>query len=309
MFSGQGSQYFQMGAALYQANAVFRAEMTRLDAVVRQLSGRSVLEALYEPGRALSSPFDQTSVSHPAIVMVEYALAQALVHAGVKPDIVLGASLGSFTAAALAGALRIEDALAAALAHARALEQRCPPGGMVAVLESAELYKEDFIRNNAELAAVNFESHFVISAPSAQCAAIEAELGRRDIPCQRIAVSFAFHSRWIEDARSDFEAALRALPIRPLQLPFVCCDRAAVLTQLHAGYFWDVTRHPIRFPEAIAQLERDGACRYLDLGPAGTLATFLKYLLPRSTCSTAQAILTPYGQDLRNWTQATAPGP
>jgi acyl transferase domain-containing protein len=306
MYSGQGSQYFQMGQSLYAAHQSFRRELDRLDGVAVSLWARSVLEALYAPGRAVSTPMVETKVSHPAIVMVEYALTQALARAGVVPDLVLGTSLGSYTAAAVAGAMSIEEALAAAYAHARALELRCSEGAMLAVLAPPTLFSEDFLRCRSELAAVNFATHFVISMPKHESVLVERELLARDVPSQRIPVSFAFHSRWIDDARDDFEGEVHSVRLRSCRVPLMCCDRVNLLTQLQGSYLWDVTRHPIRFPEAIAHLERSGPCRYIDLGPAGTLATFLKYLLPAGSASTAQPILSPYGNDLRNWSAATS---
>jgi acyl transferase domain-containing protein len=301
MFSGQGSQFYQMGKPLYDANPVFRGHMQRLDEVVRGLCGRSVLEVLYAPVNRISLPFDRTSLSHPAIIMVEYALASTVMQAGVEPDLVLGTSLGSFTAAAVAGAMSIEDVLMAAIAHAEALEASCEPGAMIAILSGSDLFDENFLRDHSELTAVNFASHFCVSAPLADCAAIEAELARRDIPYQRIPVSFAFHSRWVDAAHDGFAARVATLTRRPAQLPMICCARAEARSELSETTLWEVTRQPIRFPEAIARLEREGSRRYLDLGPAGTLATFLKYLLPPAGPSQAWPILTPYGRDMANW--------
>lgn len=301
MFSGQGSQYYQMGKALYDGHAGFRRQLQELDEVLRGLGSPSVLAALYAPGRAASAAFDQTLLSHPAIVMVEYALARSLMAAGVQPDLVLGASLGSYTAAAVAGALDIEQALALALAHARALSA-CERGAMIAILDQAQGFAADaFLAQQAELAAVNFDAHYVVSAPLAHCARIEQGLRERDIVYQRIPVEYAFHSRWIDAAQAPFAAAAAGVRAARPQLPLVCCEQAGLLAELPPGYFWDVTRRPIRFPQAIAELEALGPHRYLDVGPAGTLAVFLKYLLPAASPSSYQAILTPYGHDLANF--------
>jgi malonyl CoA-acyl carrier protein transacylase len=89
-------------------------------------------------------------------------------------------------------------------------------------------------------------------------------------------------------------------------LPLACCDQTDVLAALSDGYFWNVVRHPIRFRETIARLERQGARRYIDLGPSGTLATFLKYGLPASTSSTVHTILTAYGFDQKNLAAVSA---
>ena len=306
MFSGQGSQYYQMGKALYDAQPVFKRCMQQLDTCVRALTGHSVVDTLYAPGNKAGTPFDRTLLSHPAIIMVEYALAQTLIEAGVQPDMVLGASLGSYTAAAVAGALPVSDALALAVAHARALEECSEPGGMIAILADPALMQEDFLRLHAQCGGVNFKEHFVVSAPQDACRQIERELRERDIAFQRIAVSFAFHSPWIDSARSSFAVRSGAIKAGRPQLPFACCERAALLDELPQDYFWNVTRQPIRLPETVAALERTGHYRYLDAGPAGTLAVFLKYLLPAASASTCSTVLTPYGRDLANFDRLMA---
>ena len=211
MFSGQGSQYFQMGRTLYHSNPIFRETLLQLDDIMRELSGSSVIEAIYSPTHGPGAPFERTLLSHPAIFMVEYSLARALIGAGVVPGLTLGTSVGSFAAATLAGCIAPGTALTAVVRQAQALEECCEPGGMIAVLGSADLYEQPFLRSASELASVNFASHFVVSAPRERCEGIERELSQRGIPFQRLPVSFAFHSRWIDPARNAFEAFMEIL--------------------------------------------------------------------------------------------------
>jgi len=300
MFSGQGSQYFHMGRALYEGNDTFREWMIELDDIARGASGRSVIEALYSDARGRGDQFDRTLLTHPAIFMVEYSLAQSLMRAGVWPDIVLGVSLGSFAAAAVAGFIGVEDALTAVMRQATALEECCEPGGMIAVLADPALFAEDFLSGRGELAAVNFSSHFVVSARRAELETIEAALRKRNIGYQRLPVSVPFHSQWIDSAKAPFASFMRSIRYRPGRLPLACCDQTAILSELSDDYFWNVVRRPIRFRETTARLEQQGARRYIDVGPSGTLATFLKYVMPATTKSTAHAVLTPYGFDRKN---------
>lgn len=300
MFSGQGSQYFQMGRELFEQNDAFHNWMIRLDELAWRSSGRSVINTLYSGAHNKGDAFDRTLLTHPAIFMVEYSLAQTLMESGITPDLVLGASLGSFAAAAVAGHIGVEDALAAVIRQAIALENACEAGGMIAILADPALYMDDFLRNRSELAAINFANHFVVTAKRDELAEIEAELKKRAIGYQRLPVSFAFHSQWIDAAKAPFVSHMQSAARTENRLPLLCCDRTTVVDSVAGDYFWDVVRRPIRFRETIARLEQQGPRRYIDVGPAGTLATFLKYGLPKTTTSTIHPILTPYGHDQKN---------
>jgi acyl transferase domain-containing protein len=304
MFPGQGSQYFQMGRGLFEDHDTFRRWMLRLDGIARALLRRSVVETLYAGARGKAEPFDRTLLSHPAIFMVEYSLAQSLIEAGVVPDLVVGASMGSFAAAAVADVLDVEDALAAVIRQAAAFEEACDRGGMTAVLAGPERFGEPFLGGRAELAGVNFSSHFVVSAQAAELDAIEASLRRHEVGYQRLAVSFPFHSRWIDDAAPAFAAFMAGVPRRAPRVPLVCCGQAATLADVPEDHFWSVVRRPVRFRETIQRLEQGGAHRYVDVGPSGTLATFAKYGLPPASPSSVHATLTPFGRDAKSFAAA-----
>jgi acyl transferase domain-containing protein len=306
MFSGQGSQYFHMGKALYAANPSFRNYMQQLNEIVQKISGNSVIDTLYSPLNRPNMPFDVTSLSHPAIVMVEYSLARTMINAGCEPDILIGASLGFFSAAAIAGALSIEDALTATLAHATALKAYARSGAMIAILASPTLYEESFLNRYCELSAVNYDSHFAISAEIANCDLIEMELARRKVVFQRIPVEFAFHSSSVDPAASEFAMQVAHLDYRAPTIPLICCAEASARERIDGTTLWDVTRRQIRFADTIRRTEADAPLLYIDLGPAGTLATFVKYLLPATTASRAMPVLTPFGRDVANWDAALA---
>jgi acyl transferase domain-containing protein len=285
-----------MGRTLWEKSEVFRDSMLRLDRVAQALVGQSVTEAIYSRGKA--ELFDRITLTHPAIFMVEYSLAQCLLQAGVIPDMTLGASMGSFAAATIAGLMDVPDAMAAVIRQASLVEAHCERGGMIAVLADPALFTE--LSAHGELAGINFHSHFAVSAPDLDLPRIEAVLRRRNVVYQRLAVSFAFHSRWIDPAKAPFESFMQSIPLRSARLPLICCERAATLAELPHDYFWTIARQPIRFRDTIAQLEQSGPYRYIDVGPSGTLATFVKYGLAPTSRSTVHSVLTPYGQDDKN---------
>jgi bacillaene synthase trans-acting acyltransferase len=223
-----------------------------------------------------------------------------LIERGVVPDLVLGCSLGSFAAAVVAGCIAAEDALVAIVRQAEAVQAHCEEGGMTAVLAARSLIDEEFLRKDCDLAAENFATHFVVSSNRPGLERIEAGLRERGVTFQRLPVRFAFHSRWLDPARVSLELHLQSLKPGPAKLPLLCCASVARLSSLQANYFWTAVRQRMRFREAIAVLEDTQSCRYIDLGPSGTLATFLKYILPAGSGSVAQSVLTPYGQEARH---------
>lgn len=301
MFSGQGSQYFQMARELFDHDATFHESLVRLDGIVQELSGNSVIKELYLAGHGKTAPFGRTILTHPAIFMVEYSLALALLRAGIAPDMTLGVSMGSFAAAACAGCIDPDEALTAVVRQASALEAHCEPGGMIAILAAASLY-EGFLAEHSELVSVNFDSHFAIAAPALQLLVIEEWLKKRGLTYQRLPVSFAFHSRWIDAAQAPFRSAIQSIRHAAAKLPLICCASGTILESLPGDYFWQVARKPIRFRETVADLESGEYCyRYIDAGPAGTLATFLKYVLPPASRSSVHTILTPFGDALKNF--------
>ncbi len=295
MLSCQGSQSYQMAKQLYDAHPVFRQWMDQLGELAFKLAGVRVVEAIYSGRKA--DLFDQTSLTHPAIFMVEYALAQVLLHEGIRPDLTLGASLGSFAAATLAGHLTPENALAAVLEQAASFDASCEPGGMIAIIADPVLFEENFLKLHSEMVGVNFATHFAVAAPNAALDKIEIELKQRNITFQRLAVAYAYHSHWVDMAQEQFAWFMQNLPRSKGSIPVVCCAQAKTLDTLPADFFWRVVRQQINFRDAIAHLEQQGPHRYIDLGPSGTLATFVKYGLAKESSSTSHALLTPYGQD------------
>jgi acyl transferase domain-containing protein len=300
MFSGQGSHYYQMGKDLWESHPVFRSQMERGDAIVRPLLGRSVLDELYR--LPISAPFDELIISHPALIMVQHALFATLVSEGIEPDCVWGSSAGEFAAGIAAGVWSLESALAASIEQARQVTRSCAPGGMLAVVGPPSLYQSlRLIREHTTLAGVNFDSHFVVSGPTKNLESVERCLAGSGTSCQRLAIRFAFHSEAIDIVRDFFIRFCETLPEFKLpHLTYFSGITAQYLRTIPRSYFWDVVRQPMKFYEGLMRLEREQSSVFVDCGPAGTLATFLKYALPPHSPSTYFSTMTAFHQGTRN---------
>jgi trans-AT polyketide synthase, acyltransferase and oxidoreductase domains len=298
MFSGQGSHHLQMGAELFRHDAVFRDTMLHLDRLAAPVVGRSVTELLYSEGRA-GTPFSRTLESHPAIFMVEYALVRSLEAQGLRPDVLLGVSLGELAAAAVSGMLEPDEALAAVLVQAQALEQACEPGAMLAVLGDPALTEGAApLPAGVELAGRNDHFQFVVSGRAPALEAYAARLREASIASQRLPVSQAFHSSLIDPAQAACVADLRRRSFRRAALPVVSGRDGDERRERDAEHFWSVVRGPMRFAEAVRRLLRSGDPLFVDVGPAGTLSNLIRFGLTRDGRPETCSVLSPHGGDL-----------
>lgn len=304
MFSGQGSHYYMMGSELYEQDAIFRQTMKDLDSVAYHHLGISIINLLYHQDKQKNDLFDQTRFTNPAIFMVEYALAKTLLERGVRASSVLGVSLGVYAAACVAGAIGPEDALTLVIKQGLVLEQYCPKGTMVAVLASPTVWEEhSLLQQNSEIAAVNAQNHFVISAPRDKLSLILQFLNEKKITHQTLAVSHAFHSKWIDLAQDAWLAVFENVIIRPPRLTFICSALQGNITALTPETLWNIMRRPIYLSRTIQYLERDGPYHYIDVGPAGTLNTLLKYTIPAESKSISHSIMSPFPGEYKKFLQ------
>ncbi len=300
-FSGQGSQYYHMGYDLFNNNPVFRRHMIYLDEIAAAISGESVIEELYNQRRKKNDNFNHLIYSHPAIFMVEYALTQVLIEKGIQPDYVLGTSMGEFASLAAAEVINAEKLLEAVLKQAELLESLCPKGSMIAIMGDCKLYEQvPLLHENSYLASVNYDSHFVVTASVERVSTIESCLKELDILYQVLPVAYGFHSSLIDQSAEEYKKFIEYNTYGSPQIGFASCVSGRLLSEIPKSYLWDAVREPIKLTEIVKELEASKICIYIDLGPSGTLAGFVKRNLDSSSRSETYAVMTPFSSDLEN---------
>jgi acyl transferase domain-containing protein len=289
MFGGQGSQYYQMGRDLYAADPILRSAVDACSGIVAPIIGESLADIIYRERPDRFAPFDRLLHSNPAICAVQYGVAETLKARGLWPDRVLGYSLGCITAEIVTGALSLHDGLRMAILLAELSERHLPPGGMLAVLGDPESFPDTW------LAAHNFATHYVLAGTPPALAAASARLTERGVSVQALPVRYAFHCPLIDPIRDAFTA-----------FAATCLMREPAVRVINRRSPWEAIRQPVDFKATIEALEACGAYRYVDIGPSGTLATFVKYNLRRGSGSTIASTVTPFDRALVNIRQIEA---
>ncbi|MGP6087644.1 ACP S-malonyltransferase [Antarctobacter jejuensis] len=293
LFPGQGSQYPQMGRMLFEGDPVFRAAMTRLDRHLMSLGEPSVLDRLYAPGVSKEVRLDDTVLTHPAIFMVEVALAERLIAGGVRPDCVLGSSLGEYAAAVVAGVLPAEEMLECVLGSARAIADTCPPGAMLAAMASIDRVMP--LAEGLTVAGVYGPENTVLSGAPDRVAAARARLSEQRILAVDLPVGHAFHAPELDPAAARVSAVFKGRNLSEPTIPMISCRTGAVVRSLSPEHFATIGRAPILFREAVQALgEKTRITAVVDVGPSGSQATLVRQAAGRDPGWNGHAILSPY---------------
>ncbi|WP_327116562.1 amino acid adenylation domain-containing protein [Nocardia sp. NBC_01730] len=280
--TGYGSQYPQMGRALYDTEPVFRTAFNRCDAIVEPLLDRSLTDLLYGP--ASVHAFDDPMLAHPALFAIGYALAALWESWGVRPDLLIGHSLGEYLAATLAGVLTVDDALRLIVTRAELVETRTPPGTMVQVGADEATVAAAVApwASTVSIAAINGPEATVISGDSQAIEQIVTDLARRGIATVALAVSRALHSPLMAAARDPYRVATESVTYSSPRIDIIAnaTGDLAEPTDMRADYWVNHLTTPVRFTDALATAARHGVTTFIEIGPKPVLTALGQRCLP-----------------------------
>lgn len=295
MFSGQGTQYAGMGCELYLTEPAFRKQVDHCSEILKPHLGFDLREVLYPEHGQLEKTrrlLDETATAQPALFVTEYALAQLWIDWGVRPQAMIGHSIGEYVAACLAHVLSLEDALALVAARGRLMGD-LPAGAMLSVaLPASQL--EAMLGETLSIATVNSASLTVVSGPAKEINRLAVKLVSQGTHCRRLRTSHAFHSAMMDQALEPFKEHLRRVKLSPPEIPYVSNLTGRWITAVEATapeYWANHLRQTVRFSEGLQELLRGFEGALVEVGPGETLTVLAKQHLPRDAATPVFASL------------------
>lgn len=263
LFSGNGSQWSGMAQELLRKDRLFKRTVQQFDEIFEPMAGFSVLDKLCaEPD---PSVFEHTEIAQPALFAVQAGLIACLAARGLKPDYVMGHSVGEVAAAYASGAFSLEQATRLIFERSRAQGMTKGAGKMAAAGLSAEACKAaiDELGLDIEIAACNSAKSVTVSGQPDDLAKLGEHFKAEEVFYRILDLDYAFHSKLMDPVETSLIEALRTHGLEPGS-----CDVRMVSTvsgefvagsELAPEYWWHNIRQPVRLDLALEAVLKEQA--------------------------------------------------
>ncbi|HSD25821.1 MAG TPA: ACP S-malonyltransferase, partial [Vicinamibacteria bacterium] len=319
LFTGQGSQYVNMGRDLAAVSPLVAGVFEEADRVLEPIMGRKLTSYIFvdrqdaEAVRQAEEDLKQTPITQPALLAMDTAMCRLLGEYGFAPDMVMGHSLGEYGALVAAGVLTFAEALEAAAARGREMSRVSfgDNGGMAAVMAPADVVVAELsgLEGYVVPANLNARGQVVIGGETAALERAVSVLNKKGYQAQTLPVSHAFHTRIVAAAAGPLRGVLDRFDVRAPRLPLVAnvsADFYPSDPEAIKDILCQQIASPVRWVEGVERLYAAGARAFVEAGPKRALKGFVDDILADRHDVTSLFTNRPRPKEVASFNQALA---
>ncbi|MCZ0727859.1 type I polyketide synthase, partial [Mycolicibacterium iranicum] len=272
LFTGQGSQYPGMARELFDTEPVFAATLRRCADAVAGVLEKPLLEVIFD--EAWAETLRHTAYAQPALFAVEMGLAHLWQSWGFEPDVVLGHSVGQYSAACVAGVFSLEDGMLLMAERGRLFGSLPPGGRMVAVFAPAERVERLTDEYPTLSVAAYNGANTVLSGPAGDLEQAVGVLSSDGARCDWLETSHAFHSALLDPILDQFEAYAANFNFSAPQKILIDNRTGEALgrsVRLDGPYWRRHARQPVQFAKSVDTLAGMNCKVLVEIGPQPVL--------------------------------------
>ena len=280
MFSGQGSQYLNMGSDLYSTYDCFRQYIDKCAEIIGEILKEDIREILFNEDvehPENTEKLSATKYAQPCIFSLEYSLAKFWMELGVIPEAMIGHSIGEFVAATVAETFTLEDALTL-IVKRNELWRRIEGGGMLSIPRGQKTV-ESLLTGRLAVASVNSPFLTIVSGPNEELEKLKETVEAEGKMCSYLPATHAFHSKMMDPIIPEFKSMFNQINLQRPKIPILSTVTGDWLRDSEAmsPLHWanNVTK-PVLFSQAISKILEETDHILLEVGPGSTLATLSK---------------------------------
>jgi acyl transferase domain-containing protein/acyl carrier protein len=278
VFTGMGPQWWAMGQQLLHDEPVFRKAVERCNRLFRGHMRDSILEEMSAPEDR--SRMDDDRFAQMGNFTLQVGLAALWEAWGIKPDMIVGHSVGEVAAAYVSGALSLDDAVQVSYHRSRLQHRTRGEGKMLAVGLSLQEARRLLLPHAGQvsIAAINGPQAVTLSGDADALAGIHEELSVEGTFSRILQVDIPYHSPKMDPLREELFDVLSALsPHRP-EIPLYSTVTGALLDEngMNAEYWWSNVREPVQFARVVEKLLETGHGLFLEVGPHPVLSASIQ---------------------------------
>ncbi|XP_045558744.1 highly reducing polyketide synthase alt5 isoform X1 [Salmo salar] len=291
VFCGNGVTYQGMCQQLLKHEPVFREKISQIEMLFQKFNNMSIIERLESDSE--SKDLSKPDVVQPLLFAIQVGIASLFKHWGIKPDAILGHSVGEVAAAHCSGLLSLEDAVK--VIYFRSTLQNKVTGGKMLVVSnmvvSEVLNLLPSYSDKISLAAFNSPQSCTLSGYAEAIDSLHQKLSssvkKKNLFLRVLDVPAAYHSQMMDPILSQLEDSIGSLQVNDVETELfsTVTGREVEQPDFSTGKYWARNiREPVSFEQAVrsaAKVKKNVV--FVEIGPRRALQRNIQETLGNDT--------------------------